>query len=79
MQAQALHNERVEQLQHAAAARELQLQTEFEGLSNEMMERIEQLQEEVQGLQQFRQHKASVPPGAVLRCHPGCTTAGKWA
>lgn len=35
----------------------MELQSEFEGLSNEMMERIEQLQEEVQGLQEFRQHK----------------------
>lgn len=59
VQFNALHNERVEQLQHATAVRELELQTEFEGLSGEMMARIEQLQEEVQGLQEFRQHKVS--------------------
>jgi hypothetical protein len=59
LQVQAFNNERIKQLQQASAAREMELQTEFESLSNEMMERIEQLQEEVQGLLEFKQHKAS--------------------
>jgi hypothetical protein len=62
LQAQAFNNERIEQLQQASAAREIELQTEFESLSNEMMERIEQLQAEVQGLLEFKQHKASRAP-----------------
>ncbi len=53
-------------MQQAASARELELQTEFESLSNEMMERIEQLQEEVQGLLEFKQHKASMNGGQQL-------------
>lgn len=64
-QVHTLNNERVEQLQQAAAARELELQTEFENLSNEMMERIEQLQDELQGLQEFKQHKASAARRAM--------------
>lgn len=59
LQIQSLNDERLEQVQQAASARELELQTEFESLSNEMMERIEQLQEEVQGLLEFKQHKVS--------------------
>lgn len=58
-------------MQHAAAARELELQTEFEGLSNEMMERIEQLQEEVAGLLEFKQHKV----GGVV-CGGGAAVFG---
>jgi len=65
LQVHALNNERVEQLQQAASARELELQTEFENLSNEMMERIEQLQDELQGLQEFKQHKARAARRAV--------------
>lgn len=60
LQIQSLNDERLEQVQQAASARELELQTEFESLSNEMMERIEQLQEEVQGLLEFKQHKVSM-------------------
>lgn len=71
MQVQALNNERIEQIQQAAAAREMELQTEFESLSNEMMERIEQLQEEVQGLLEFKQHKAS------LKCQCWCAWVGR--
>lgn len=59
LQIQSLNDERIQQVQQAASARELELQTEFESLSNEMMERIEQLQEEVQGLLEDKQHKAS--------------------
>jgi hypothetical protein len=67
----------MEQAQQAAAAREMELQTEFESLSNEMMERIEQLQEEVAGLLEFKQHKVSTE--AALRrlhsCHCSCHRA----
>lgn len=74
MQVHALNNERVEQLQNAAAARELELQTEFEALSNEMMERIEQQQTELQALQDLKQHKASGLQGFQAAGHVSLCT-----